>query len=258
VPDPIFYVIPETHTDRQDQERSKTLAELAGWDAINVLLESVLFHDTSGQGSNLYGIEEESSIRRANLLRHYILGVNSISNLNQKIQNSAPNEPLELAQARGTARAELTTLQQKGAVTKQATSQELAQYISNFPIQVEAEIQEKFIFYKRNHKMAENIRAVVLGVMANPHKPRVFVLSIGAKHIDSTSLSHTASYQGRKDLPTILGANINTPQGNVDIVYGNQTVATIAQSALERADSLPFMARMSAKLRLKVYTGLGL
>jgi hypothetical protein len=68
VPNPIFYVIPETHTNQQDQERSKTLAELA----------------------------------------------------------------LELTQARGTARAELTMLQQKGAVTKQATSQELAQYISNF------------------------------------------------------------------------------------------------------------------------------
>ena len=79
--------------------------------------------------------------------------------------------------------------------------------------------------------MANNIRAVVLHVMADPHKPRVFVLSIGAKHIDSTSLSHTASYAGKKDLPTILGTTINTPQGNVDIVYGNQTVATIAQSA---------------------------
>lgn len=173
MPDPIFYVIPETHTDRQDQQRSKMFTDFADWDAINVLVESVLFHDTSGQGSNRYGIEDESSIRRANLVLHYIQGVSSISNLGQKIASSAPSEPPELAQTRASARAELTTLQQKGAVRKQPVSQELGRYISNFPVQPEEEIKEKYIFYKRNHKIAENIQAIVLRVMSSPGKPRV-------------------------------------------------------------------------------------
>jgi hypothetical protein len=39
--------MPETHSNQQDQEREKALADFASWDAINLLRESVLFHDTS-------------------------------------------------------------------------------------------------------------------------------------------------------------------------------------------------------------------
>ncbi len=173
MPNSTLYVIPETHTNKQDQELKSALVDLASWGAINVLLESVLLHDTSGQSVNLYGIEEEASIKRANLVLHHI----------------------------------------------------------------------------------QNIVQTVLG---NANNPRVFALSIGAKHIDSSTLAPTPHYQGKKDLPTILGNNIVAGTQTVDVLYGNQSVATIAAKALELSDNLSWSKKWPAQVRLKLYVGFGI
>jgi hypothetical protein len=258
MPNPTLYVIPETHTNKQDQERSSALVDLASWGAINVLLESVLFHDTSGQSVNLYGIEEEASIKRANLFLHHVKRVKNIQNFSQKIQAANPQLPAELLSAQVETRNELKTLKQTNIVPKPGTRQELKQFIANFPITSESDILEKHIFYKRNHKMANNIQSIVQTVLVNTNNPRVFALSIGAKHIDSSTLAPTLHYQGKKDLPTILGNSIVAGTQTVDVLYGNQSVATIAEKALELSDNLSWSKKWPAQVRLKLYVGFGI
>ena len=257
MPNPVLYVLPEDHRDKQDQGRKAALEDLASWDAINVLLESVLVHDTSGQSANRYGIEDEASIKTANLFRHHLTRVKDIKNLSQKIAGAHPGIPRELQVARTAALGEIKTLKQTGLLQDKTTRQELKQYIRNWPIQLEDELREKYIFYERNHKIANNIRSIVQNVLDDASKPRVFALSIGAEHIDSTNLKCSSLYQGKKDLPTILGNTIAGSFATADVIYGNQTVDTIAKKALERSDNLPWMKRWSAKMRLKVYIGTG-
>src|SRR5260370_29021397 len=100
MPNPTLYVLPETHDNKQDQERKAALEDLARWNAINVLMESALYHDTSGQSVNLYGIEEEVSIKQANLILHHINRVKVIPNLSQKVAASPSGIPLEIKEAR--------------------------------------------------------------------------------------------------------------------------------------------------------------
>lgn len=257
MPDAFLYVLPETHTNQQHQDRKKALADLAGWGAVNLLCESVLFTDTSAQGSNIYGVEEEASIRRANALLHYINSVKGIQNLNQKVKDAQPGVPAELLQARQKARGEVTGLGNKGFL-KQQVKQDLEDYVDEFPVKRMSAVEEKYLFYKRNHKIAKNILAVLRQVLGNPGLPRVFALSIGEKHIDSSTLNPGLGYQGKKDLPTILGSQAIVDSKTVAISYGPTSVEEIAKKALELSDTLqPWLTRLSAQARLKVYVNTG-
>jgi hypothetical protein len=109
MPNPVLYVLPEDHTNRQDQERRAALCDLAYFGAINVLLENTYVHDTSGQSGNLYGIEDEESHKRADVIHHYINAANAILPL---YTSNRPQFDLKLQSARDNARQEIKTLQQ--------------------------------------------------------------------------------------------------------------------------------------------------
>lgn len=252
MPSPVLYVLPEDHANQQDQERKIALNDLASFGAINVLLENCYFHDTSARYRNVYGIEEEKSHKRAVLILNYT----NAANLPLYYSNR-PQFDDNLKSARAKALQEVTTLEQQGSLPKPVLKQELTRFISNWPNQREAEIEEKYIFYKRNHKISENIKNIVQSVLADPNKPRVFALSIGAKHLDSTNLNPSIKYQGRKDLPTILGNTITSGSHTVQVIYGTQspvTVQTIAKKALELSDNLPWTTQ--ARLNFFIATGL--
>ncbi|MBV8418160.1 MAG: hypothetical protein JO251_23445 [Verrucomicrobia bacterium] len=247
MPDPVLYVLPEDHNTKGDQARKKTLVEFAYCGAINVLLEGSYFHDNSGHSANLYGIEEEKSHKGAMAIVNYQRAVRNIKDLQAKLKSAAPSVPAELASARNDALNEVSSL------AKEKTRRELAQYINLYPALGMNTIQEKYLFYKRNHRMANNIRTIVQTVLADPQKPRVFALSIGAFHIDSTNLNPGVLHNGRKDLPTTLGYSITVGAETVEVKYGDQSLTTIAKTALGLIGNVPWTTRWMAQARLKLY-----
>lgn len=258
--DAFLYVLPETHTNKDHQKRKETLTGLASWGGINVLLESVLFHDASGQSSNLYGIEEERSAYRSQVLLHYIKSVKAAFPAYKEGDKTAFDT------ARREAKKELASYEQKGYLvprnpksTSSNVEQDLTDFIENFPESRMDEIEERYLFYKRNHKIANCIKDVLGQVLRDPKASRVFVLSIGAKHIDSSQLTSSEievgkKYAGKKDLPTILGSSVVVSGKRVDIIYGDTPLKDIAQKALDLGDNLGTWTKIKAFPALKYHT----
>jgi hypothetical protein len=217
MPNAVLYILPENHYDKLHQQRKADIASLAYYEALNMLLENVYDTDKSGNSGNCYGIEDSDSHKRASVLLHYIDATVQLLHKGL-ISDSLPNPP-ELQKARIAAMKELDSSDNAPAIPKNSTvKEELAQYIQNFPKSGEKEIEEKYLFYDRNSKMADNITNIVRSVLAKTNTPRLFVLSVGARHVDSEGLKFRKTYWGKKDLRTILGETISAGSKTVDVI----------------------------------------
>ena len=258
---PVLYVLPEDHYNQQDQARSEALKDLASLGAINVLLEGVYFHDTETRSENQYGIEAEIPYKIAGLLVKHRKRVRDIPTVD-KIGKSAWAE--ELIKAKEATRGDLEKMAERLPKPKLSEGKnarfEVDYYIDEHPFgETGRLVYEKHVLYKRNHKFAGNITQIVQMVLKDPKKPRVFALSIGANHLysDSEDIKYAGQFATRRDLPTILGNNIDGGKESVEVKYGNWTVVEIAKKALELSDNLPWLDRWIIQLRLKLYISTG-
>ncbi|MBV9874895.1 MAG: hypothetical protein JO025_09235 [Verrucomicrobia bacterium] len=258
---PILYVLPECHINEEDVAKLETLQTLAALGAINVLLEGVYFHDTDCRSGNQYGIEDELQYDAAGLIVKHTRRIRDIEGLGKIVWDADTNK--KVTDARQAAHKELGELADTKRFKKlgegKTVRTEIENYIENYPAQSVMKIHEKHLLYKRNHKIANNIRQAVQLVLRDSSKPRVFALSIGAAHVSVTpEMRYFEDFPLRKDLETILGQTINATTEDrtteiVEVKYGKVSVSEIASKALELSGHLPFWERLQVKLSLRTY-----
>ena len=113
-------------------------------------------------------------------------------------------------------------------------------------ISFRTDIHYKYLLYKRNKKFAKNMRERMAILLQDKSKPRIFALSVGAKHVkydpklpipDKYKRANTVA--SVLSLEVIFGPHISIGNQNVTIDYTSSSARDVAEKARELCAERP-------------------